>query len=627
MRFRRRVRQLRELTRWRDWADSKIPPLLAALGLAGLPLAGEGWPLLVRMLLLLGAIALLAVFGHVVNDLADRRADLVAGKAKIMHRLPAVVPLLAAGAGAAGSLTLVAWAFDPAVLALMIATLVLAAAYSLPPRLKERGWLGWAASALAQRGLPTALIFLAFDAWTPPAVLLVLLNTQVGLRFIVVHQLLDRENDLQSGLSTPGTRGSAPMLELLLRRVFYPAEILLLVGFAAALAVTYPGWPTFLVVGIESLAIALAVLRHRLAPPTSYQALAPLHILGLPIGLTLLLSLRNPVFLPLLALVLTLGLREGRALLTGNRRAAPGSSPAVGGPAAALTRLRGQALSRGLRALTGMQAADGSFPLRRRLQVPWWRRGARWQPCGPLFSTAYVLLAAGALLPADSRQAALDYLRRARRGDGLWDYDPALDIPPDSDCTACALAALALHDQAGADPAGPALLRAFWRAPEGPFRSWPDSGMWSLPERDDAVVNCNVIHALKLLGTTPTPAETAAAQRLIAGSGEGSRYYCAPSTVAHAARRAGFAWEDLPAGLHRPPKTSDAAAIAQHLAAQPKQDPVLVGALLALQRPDGSWPAAPWVRAVGKPTPLWGSAAVSTALALEALAREQTPRG
>ncbi len=617
------MRQFGELTRWRDWADSKIPPLLAALGLAALPIATEAWPLLGRMLLLLGAIVLLAVFGHVVNDLADRRADLVAGKSKVINRLPAFVPPLAAAAAAAGSLAIVALSFDPLALGLLAAALLLAAAYSLPPRLKERGWMGWAASALAQRGLPAALVFQAFDAWSPPAILLVLLNTQVGLRFIVVHQVLDRENDLQSGLSTPGTRGPAERLEPLLRRLFYPVEVLLLVGFAVALAVTYPGWPTLLVVGVSIAATLLAAFRRRLAPPTSYQALAPLHVLGLPVGMTLLPTLQSVAFLPLLAIALALGRREAKALLGASDRAVPRPAAAApGGPATALARLRAQAQSRGLRALRRLQAADGSFPLQRRLQVPWWRQGARWQPCGPLFSTAYVLLSAGRLLPAESRDAALAYIRRARRGDGLWDYDPALGIPPDSDCTACALAAQALLDPTGADPGGPALLRSFWRAPDGPFRSWPDNGMWALPERDDAVVNCNVLHALRLLGATPSAAEVAAALRLLAASGEGSRYYCAPSTLAHAARRAGFAWEDLPAGLRRPPEAGDAADVAQHLAAQPDQDPRLVGALLALQRPDGSWPVAPWVRAVGEPTPLWGSAAVSTALALEALARD-----
>jgi len=284
------------------------------------------------------------------------------------------------------------------------------------------------------------------------------------------------------------------------------------------------------------------------------------------------------------------------------------------------------AIARGSAALARLQAPDGSFPLRTRLDVPWWRRGSRWRPCGPLFATAYILLCAGRLLPAASVARALDYLRRQRRPDRLWDYDPAIGIPPDVDTAACALAALALHGAEASDlEGGAALLRGFWRPAEGPFRSWQAGGMWSLPERDDPVVNCNVLYALRLLGSPPTAAESGAVRRLLARSREGSRYYCAPSTIAHAARRAGLEPAALPAIARARPAPGDLAAVAQWLCGLPPGDAALRRALLDAQRRDGSWPAAPWVQAVGQPRPLWGSSAVTTALALEALAPAGRP--
>ena len=45
----------------------------------------------------------------------------------------------------------------------------------------------------------------------------------------------------------------------------------------------------------------------------------------------------------------------------------------------------------------------------------------------------------------------------------------------------------------------------------------------------------------------------------------------------------------------------------------------LIQAILSSQGPDGAWPRHPWVTGGGTPPPLWGSSAVSTALALEAL--------
>jgi hypothetical protein len=49
-------------------------------------------------------------------------------------------------------------------------------------------------------------------------------------------------------------------------------------------------------------------------------------------------------------------------------------------------------------------------------------------------------------------------------------------------------------------------------------------------------------------------------------------------------------------------------------------DAGLIGAVLAAQSADGAWPVRPWVTAAGKPKPFWGSPAITTALAIEALA-------
>jgi hypothetical protein len=50
-----------------------------------------------------------------------------------------------------------------------------------------------------------------------------------------------------------------------------------------------------------------------------------------------------------------------------------------------------------------------------------------------------------------------------------------------------------------------------------------------------------------------------------------------------------------------------------------RADADLVDALLAAQRTDGAWPLALWIKAVGLDHPRWGSRAVTTALAIEAL--------
>ncbi|WP_374443123.1 prenyltransferase/squalene oxidase repeat-containing protein [Stella sp.] len=272
----------------------------------------------------------------------------------------------------------------------------------------------------------------------------------------------------------------------------------------------------------------------------------------------------------------------------------------------------GDAIARGLVALARRQRDDGSFPLLTGTR----RQG--WRPSSGLFSTAYVLLGAGRLLPPARIARAVAFVRAQRRADGLWEFDPALGLPPDSDSTSCALAALALHE-GSAEPADAELLRGFWRPPEGPFRTWRAAGPWADPARDDPVVNCNLVLALDLLRQPATPVEREAVAGLLRRSTSGSRYYCAPAAIAHAAARAGFPASALPDVAAAPPAAGGARARAPRGGGGGRPGRRGGAAHPPAQRPDGAWPGGPWVFGVG--TPYWGSSAVTTAFAIEALAR------
>jgi hypothetical protein len=276
-----------------------------------------------------------------------------------------------------------------------------------------------------------------------------------------------------------------------------------------------------------------------------------------------------------------------------------------------------RAISSGIAALARMQADDGSFPFFTRLET------TAWKPCGRLFSTAYIMLGAGKMLPRDSIARAVSFIASQRRPDRLWEYDPHINVPPEADSTACALAALKLHSELPDPDAEARLLRTFWRADAGRFRTWNVPGPWSLPERDDPVVNCNVLYALKLLGSPATAEETLAVCRFLNKCGP-ARYYCAPSTVAHAARRAGLGNDELPPFATAQPAETALIGCVQWLCGTGTANSRIIDAVLAAQQADGSWPIRPWVTGAGRPRPFWGSRALTTALAVEALASTQS---
>ena len=274
-------------------------------------------------------------------------------------------------------------------------------------------------------------------------------------------------------------------------------------------------------------------------------------------------------------------------------------------------REREASIAAGVSALASMQRRDGSFPLLR------WGKRSWARECFPLFSTIAVVLAVGELLPRNSVSRAVEFILRCRRPDRLWDFDPRLRLPPDSDCTACALAIIARYGSEASEASDVTCLRSFWRQPDGPFTTWAAGDEWGERERDDAVVNCNILFALTALGDRSTVGESSAVASLIGRSTAGSRYYCSPTTIAYAAVRAGYAAQELPSPLTAKPSVGDVLPMAQWLSAAASPDDDAVTFILSKQLPDGRWRREAWLGRPGHGR--WGSDAVSTALCIEGL--------
>jgi len=156
----RAVHRLAALVRWREWFDSKLPMFLIAMFYAGLALPNVGIIELGRMGALLVLLCLYAAFGHLINDYSDRAIDLAAGKRRLLSTWSERECQVALTVPCVSAIVIAAFTLDGSTIGLAVGAFLTAALYSLSPvRLKERGLLGWAAAALAQRTLPVAMVF------------------------------------------------------------------------------------------------------------------------------------------------------------------------------------------------------------------------------------------------------------------------------------------------------------------------------------------------------------------------------------------------------------------------------------------------------------------------------------
>ena len=75
---------LRDLIRWREWYDSKLPVYLVGMFYVALREPDRGAAQLRGMAELVVLLGLYAAFGHIVNDYSDRDADRAAGKKRVI---------------------------------------------------------------------------------------------------------------------------------------------------------------------------------------------------------------------------------------------------------------------------------------------------------------------------------------------------------------------------------------------------------------------------------------------------------------------------------------------------------------------------------------------------------------
>jgi hypothetical protein len=214
-----------------------------------------------------------------------------------MAAAPATKVLLLLGAAAIGSLAMIAAA--PVAVFAGVGTVALAAAYSLPPfRLKARRSAGIWSAAAAQRTLPMLVALTAINRMDPAAWMLLLVAQLAGMRWILVHQIIDANSDRRAGVATwVSVVGEARALSVL-RSVVFPLELALLLVALCLQATRMPALWLLPVIGI--LVSGAWVWQCRgVQTPYSLQGYARQPLAGFyqviwPLGLSVALALARP---------------------------------------------------------------------------------------------------------------------------------------------------------------------------------------------------------------------------------------------------------------------------------------------------------------------------------------------
>jgi flagellar biosynthesis GTPase FlhF len=129
------------------------------------------------------------------------------------------------------------------------------------------------------------------------------------VRGILLHQLWDRDNDLNAGISTFVTQFQPESVCLWINRLVFPCEIILFSGLAVVLSRFSPWLLGFFTVYVLITLTKLKVTQTPLDPsPPVGQNIIPhdLYEVWLPLALAILLVTRNPVFLIFFGLTLVL---------------------------------------------------------------------------------------------------------------------------------------------------------------------------------------------------------------------------------------------------------------------------------------------------------------------------------
>lgn len=199
-------------------------------------------------------------FGYAINDYSDREIDRKIGKTNIMGELSdgkcwCILVLLIMGC-----LPFLVMAYSIQTVLLLIFVYFWGAAYSVKPfRFKERGAVGLLVSALAQRTIPLLPLLGVAKYYWSIVTICGLCGLLVGLRYILIHQYEDVENDKLTGTNTYVKNNNRYVAKMIYGS--FLGECILVGVLAASVIKTHIGIVLILVCIVQSL-ITYHTIQH-----------------------------------------------------------------------------------------------------------------------------------------------------------------------------------------------------------------------------------------------------------------------------------------------------------------------------------------------------------------------------
>lgn len=195
---------LRRIFRASEWFGSKLPLQIAVFLLLAFDAGYNASSVASKFVLFIAHSVTYFSISYLANDLSDIDDDKKAGKRNTFHDTNIRVGIVALIITtllhfASVMLISITWQF----LAFSVVGYLFGIFYSFKPfRFKERGVVGLVVASFFQRNMQLLVIAFMLEVDWIPFVLINIASFVYGIRFILIHQYMDYENDRVSGTKT-----------------------------------------------------------------------------------------------------------------------------------------------------------------------------------------------------------------------------------------------------------------------------------------------------------------------------------------------------------------------------------------------------------------------------------------